>query len=97
MVIVIICAIGAGLWWWLNRDLVSTDDAFVQADIVQVAPRVTGTVAEVYVRDNQHVEKGAPLFTLDPADYQARLASAEASRVKVTVMGDPLLDSLARG
>ena len=79
VVIVIICAIGAGLWWWLNRDLVSTDDAFVQADIVQVAPRVTGTVAEVYVRDNQHVEKGAPLFTLDPADYQARLASAEAS------------------
>ncbi|MES1949024.1 multidrug resistance protein K [Salinisphaera sp. C84B14] len=79
VVLVVLCAIAAGIWWWLTRDLVSTDDAFVQADIVQVAPRVTGTVAEVYVRDNQHVEKGDPLFTLDPADYRARLASAEAS------------------
>ncbi|MES1938587.1 multidrug resistance protein K [Salinisphaera sp. T5B8] len=77
--LVVLCAIGAGIWWWLNRDLVSTDDAFVQADIVQVAPRVTGTVAEVYVRDNQHVEKGEALFTLDPADFRVRLASAEAS------------------
>ncbi|ERJ18081.1 Multidrug resistance efflux pump protein, partial [Salinisphaera shabanensis E1L3A] len=67
VLLVLVCAIGAGIWWWLNRDLVSTDDAFVQADIVQVAPRVTGTVAEVYVRDNQHVDKGDPLFTLDPA------------------------------
>lgn len=79
VLVVLVCAIAAGVYWWLTRNLVATDDAFVQADIVQVAPRVTGTVAEVFVRDNQHVEKGDALFMLDPAEYQIRLASAEAN------------------
>lgn len=77
--IVLVCALGAGLYWWLTRNDVGTDDAFVQADIVQVAPRVTGTVTQVFVRDNEHVEAGDALFTLDPADYKAQLASAEAN------------------
>lgn len=75
----LLCALGALAYWFLTHDRESTDDAFVKADIVQVAPRVTGTVDRVFVRDNQHVEAGAPLFTLDPADYQAALLRAEAN------------------
>ncbi|GAB3671245.1 HlyD family secretion protein [Salinisphaera aquimarina] len=77
--IAVVCVVAALLYWWLTRNQESTDDAFVQADIVQVAPRVTGTAIQVFVRDNQHVEKGDPLFTLDPADFLAELASAEAN------------------
>ena len=66
-------------WWWAHRHLVSTDDAYVKADIAQIAPRVTGTIAKVFVRDNEHVAAGDVLFTLDPADYQTDLAKAEAN------------------
>ncbi|WP_423821670.1 HlyD family secretion protein [Salinisphaera sp. SPP-AMP-43] len=66
-------------WWFLHRDQVSTDDAYVRADIAQIAPRVTGTIAQVFVRDNEHVAKGDVLFTLDPADFKAALSEAEAN------------------
>ena len=81
VVVAIACAAAALAYFWLTRNQVTTDNAFIQSDIVQVAPRVTGTVARVFVRDNQRVDKGAPLFDLDPADYQAALAKAEANLV----------------
>lgn len=82
-IIAIILLVIVGLvwfvWWFLHRDKVSTDDAYVRADIAQIAPRVTGTVAKVFVRDNEHVAKGDVLFTLDPADFKAALSEAEAN------------------
>jgi len=63
----------------------STDDAFVDGHVINVAPRVNGRVESVDVKDNQFVRKGDALFELDPADYdvvldqkQAALAQAEA-------------------
>lgn len=79
VVLVLVCALIWFAYWFLHRNIEATDDAFVQSDIAQIAPRVTGVVDKVFVRDNEHVEKGAPLFTLDPADYNAALAKAEAS------------------
>ncbi|RJS94056.1 HlyD family secretion protein [Salinisphaera sp. Q1T1-3] len=79
VLLVAICGLIWLAWWFLHRHLVSTDDAYVQSDIAQMAPRVTGTVARVFVRDNEHVQKGDVLFTLDPADFQTDLAKAEAS------------------
>src|SRR5690348_11983991 len=48
----------------------STDDAFLAADIVSIAPRVAGQVKEVFVKDNQIVKAGDPLVQIDPRDYQ---------------------------
>lgn len=79
VVLALICTLLAAGYWWLTRNQESTDDAFIKADIVQVSPRVTGTVARVFVRDNQHVDKGDALFTLDPSDYKVALARAEAN------------------
>ncbi|MDA3919062.1 MAG: HlyD family secretion protein [Salinisphaera sp.] len=82
LIAVLLVAAGALIWgvyWFLHRNEESTDDAFVQSDIAQIAPRVTGTVNKVFVRDNQHVDKGDALFTLDPSDYNAALAKAEAN------------------
>ena len=56
-----------------------TRDGLVQADVVLVAPRVSGPVLHVAVVDNQAVKAGDLLFTLDPSTYQAALREAEAA------------------
>jgi membrane fusion protein (multidrug efflux system) len=75
--------VGGGLWaahWWLvGRFIETTDDAYLQADSVTVAPKVSGYVAEVYVTDNQTVPAGAPLVRLDARQYQAALAQVTAT------------------
>ncbi len=57
---------------------VSTDDAYLRADVSTIAPRVRGLVSEVAVRDNQHVRAGDVLVRIDPEEYQARLTAARA-------------------
>ena len=56
-----------------------TDDAYVRANVVGVAPHVSGPIVELPIHDNQHVAKGALLFVVDPRPYQAALERAEAS------------------
>lgn len=51
----------------------STDDAFIQAHVVSVAPRVAGQMQAVHVKDNQLVKQGDALVELDPRDYEVRL------------------------
>ncbi|SFL76064.1 HlyD family secretion protein [Methylobacterium pseudosasicola] len=74
---------GGGLygrfWWETGRFIESTDDAYVGGDVTVIAPRVSGFVAEVLVRDNQRVRAGDLLIRLDDRDYRAALARAEAA------------------
>ncbi|MRV74126.1 efflux RND transporter periplasmic adaptor subunit [Duganella sp. FT92W] len=56
-----------------------TRDGRVRADIVSIGADVAGTVTSVAVRDNQAVQAGDVLFTVDPARYRAALAQAEAA------------------
>ncbi len=56
-----------------------TRDGHVQADIVQVAPDVTGLIDRVAVTDNQIVHKGQVLFVIDQARFKLALAQAQAS------------------
>jgi membrane fusion protein, multidrug efflux system len=55
-----------------------TDDAYVRANIVDVAPQVSGTIVELPLRDNQHVRAGDLLFVVDARPYQAELQLAQA-------------------
>jgi membrane fusion protein (multidrug efflux system) len=66
-------------WWLVGRFIETTDDAYLQADSVTVAPKVSGYVAEVYVADNQAVPAGAPLVRLDSRQYQAALDQLTAT------------------
>jgi membrane fusion protein (multidrug efflux system) len=66
-------------WWTVGRFMESTDDAYLQADSVTVAPKVSGYVAEVFVADNQAVGVGEPLVRLDGRQYQAVLEQAKAA------------------
>jgi membrane fusion protein (multidrug efflux system) len=65
-------------YWTVGRFLESTDDAYVKADFTTVAPKVSGYVADVLVRDNQPVKAGQILARIDDRDFRAALAQAKA-------------------
>lgn len=73
---------GAGWAGWQYRTTwqfeVATDDAYVQADIVAIAPQVGGYLANVNVGDNERVKAGDLLATIDQRDYRAALDQAKA-------------------
>jgi membrane fusion protein (multidrug efflux system) len=76
--ILIIAAIGGLIYWLYARQYESTDDAFIEANVVQVSPKVTAYITKIYVRENQVVHKGDLLVDLDPKDYEAKLEQAKA-------------------
>ena len=57
-------------WFALGRYTPMAQDAYVQAPVIQVAPRVGGSVTELAVKDNQEVKLGTPLFQIDKRSYQ---------------------------
>ena len=61
----------------------STDDAYVETTTVNVAPRVSGQIEEVYVTDNQHVNEGDLVAVIDDADYKIKLEQAESTYEKI--------------
>jgi membrane fusion protein (multidrug efflux system) len=76
----LLCATAWGVHWWtVGRFIESTDDAYLQADSMTVAPKVSGYVAEVYVNENQAVSAGEPLVRLDNRVYQAVFGQATAT------------------
>ncbi|MFY8142908.1 MAG: HlyD family secretion protein [Caulobacter sp.] len=84
--------VGGTLWFLDKQHFESTDNAFVQADTVQVSPQVSGYVAEVLVADNQRVEPGQVLAKIDPSTFQARvdqaIANAAAADAAVRAIDD---------
>jgi membrane fusion protein (multidrug efflux system) len=65
-------------YWRNGRFLVSTDDAYVQADTITIAPKVAGYLSEVLVGDNEPVKAGQILARIDPRDFQVALEQAQA-------------------
>lgn len=87
LILAIVVGLGlivGGTYWWISKQRwEKTDNAFVQADMVAVSPRIGGSVVEVLVRDNQRVEAGQVLVRLDDADARTALAEAEANLAAV--------------
>jgi len=79
LVLMLGAAVLVGRWWTYGRFMQSTDDAYLKADSVTIAPKVSGYVTDVYVIDNQTVAAGQPLVRLDSRLYQAVLAQATAT------------------
>jgi membrane fusion protein (multidrug efflux system) len=75
----LLAVIGGFLYWRYTQTHVSTDDAYVAGSIYSVSFRIPGTVAKVLVHDNQLVESGQALVTLDPADYEVAYKQAQAN------------------
>jgi membrane fusion protein (multidrug efflux system) len=71
-------AVYGAYWALVLRHHESTDNAYVQAPLVQVTPQVGGTVLSVLADDTDVVKAGQPLVKLDPADARLALERAEA-------------------
>ena len=78
----VIAAVGLvfGIIWFVHgRFMISTDDAYLRADAVTIAPRVSGYIDEIYVQENQHVAAGQPLLHIDKRNYQDTFTQQSAS------------------
>ena len=73
---------------------VSTDDAYIDGSVSLVSSRIPGTVARLYVMENWGVKAGDLLLTLDPRDYQVRMAQAEAQLARAKQSVDELYAQL---
>jgi membrane fusion protein, multidrug efflux system len=67
-----------GYWYVTGGQIVSEDDAYVDADKVGISTDVSGIVQDVDVRENQHVTAGQVLYRLDPRQFQIALDNAKA-------------------
>ncbi|PLZ00909.1 hemolysin D [Burkholderia sp. WAC0059] len=77
-IVAVVLIAAAGYWYFVLRFVQATDDAYVGGNVTVMAPRVSGFVTQIPVRDNQFVRAGQVLIRLDSRDYDARLAQAGA-------------------
>lgn len=76
--------VGGGLYWWLFlKGKETTDNAYVTADAAAVSSRIPGTIAAVFVENDDPVVQGQVLVELDPADTEAQLREVEAALARV--------------
>ena len=89
-----LAVVGAVMVWLWGGRYVTTENAYVKADIARVSAEVTGRVAEVLIADHTRVKKGDVLVKLDAAPFKIALAKAEAEidvtrqNVKTLVAGN---------
>jgi membrane fusion protein (multidrug efflux system) len=77
--LVLIGAISVGVHFWrLSRLYVSTDNAYVNANRIEIAAQVSGPVRAIWIRDQQAVKYGELLFQIDPEPYQLAVDAAQA-------------------
>ncbi|WP_420912742.1 HlyD family secretion protein [Chimaeribacter californicus] len=77
-IVVAVMVVVALVWWFMTRNQVTTDDAFTEGDAVTIAPKVSGYVTDLAVKDNQPVKKGQLLVKIDPRDAVAERDRAQA-------------------
>ena len=75
----VVALIALGLWLWNESKYQSTDDAYVESHMIKVAPRVTGQIEEVYIKDNQKVKEGDIIAVIDDRDYSVKFDQADAN------------------
>src|SRR5258706_8935498 len=85
----LILAVG-GYFWLSSGRYVSTDNAYVEQDVISISPDVTGRIVAVAVKENQQVKAGDILFRIDPEPYRIALEQANAvlagAHVQVSTM-----------
>jgi membrane fusion protein (multidrug efflux system) len=79
LLVLLAATVGGVLLYWRHAEIYpSTDNAYTGANIVRVASQVSGPVVRVYVKDDDKVATGDPLFDIDPTLYDAALRNARA-------------------
>lgn len=75
-IIILLCF--GGIYWLYNQRYVSTDDAYINANIVEIASRVSGQIAHINIENNQFVKQGDLLFQIDPEPFKVAATKARA-------------------
>jgi membrane fusion protein (multidrug efflux system) len=91
-----IVLIAGGYWYVTGGQVMSTDDAYVDADKVGVSIDVSGIVQDVDVRDNQHVTDGQVLYRLDPRQFHIALDNAKANLAQTALTIDAMKQDYKR-
>ena len=79
--LIVVGAVAAGLAVWREMRInPQTDDAEVVANLIGIAPEVSGRIVKINVKDNQFVHKGELLFEIDPVPYQHSLEAAQSQQ-----------------
>lgn len=81
LIFAIVAAVMGVRYWRYATTHVSTDDAALTSDVIQISPQVTGTVKQVLVKDNEVVKAGDLLVVLDDSTYKAAVDQAQANLV----------------
>jgi membrane fusion protein (multidrug efflux system) len=77
--VILLVALGFGVHYWrLSQLYVSTDNAYLNADRIEMAAQVSGPVIRIWVQDQQAVRRGDLLLEIDPQPYQLAVDAAEA-------------------
>ena len=76
--VLIAAALLALRYWQHSRQYASTDNAYINANTVEIAAQINGPVIRVYVSDNQLVASGDPLFDIDPSPFHLAVEKAQA-------------------
>lgn len=81
LIVTSLLSVGCTLY---RPDTVATDNAYVHSDVTTISPEVSGQVSQLFVKDNQWVSQGTPLFSIDDEDYIANhdiaVSSLEVAR-----------------
>ena len=90
-------AVIVGCYWYITGGAVmSTDDAYVEADKVGISTDISGIVADVDVTDNQHVVAGQILYRLDPRQFQIALGNAKANLAETALSIEAMKEDYKR-
>ena len=85
-----------GYFYVTGGQVMSTDDAYVQAERVGISTDVSGIVQDVEVKDNQRVEAGQLLYRLDPRQFQIALDNAKANLAQIALSIDAMKQDYKR-
>jgi membrane fusion protein (multidrug efflux system) len=86
-----------GAYWYVTGgQIMSTDDAYVEADKVGISTDVAGIVKEVNVKENEQIEAGQILYRLDPRQFQIALDNAKANLAQTALSIEAMKQDYAR-
>ncbi len=88
--------IAGGYWYVTGGQVMSTDDAYVNAEKVGISTDVSGIVQDVDVINNQYVTAGQILYRLDPRQFQIAVESAKANLAQVALTLDAMKQDYKR-
>ncbi|MGE8447142.1 MAG: HlyD family efflux transporter periplasmic adaptor subunit [Comamonas sp.] len=82
--LVVVLGAAYGIYdWMVNSHFEETDNAYVQGNLVQIAPQTAGTVQSILADDTDYVKEGQALVRLDPADAKVAFEQAKANLAQV--------------